>query len=84
MVNLVPLSNKMFKNLEEFNLDGKAPDILISCGKRSIYASLFLGSEDSLFLPKQYFVLSISFLNNLLYKIYYLKIWTFSSHSHPK
>ena len=41
-VNLLPLSNKMFKNLEEFSLDGKAPDILISCGKRSIYASLFI------------------------------------------
>ena len=41
-VNLLPLSNKMFKNLGEFSLDGKAPDILISCGKRSIYASLFI------------------------------------------
>ena len=27
-VNLVPLSNKMFKNLGEFSLDGKVPDIL--------------------------------------------------------
>ena len=41
-VNLLPLSNVMFKNLNDFNLDSKAPDILISCGKRSIYASLFI------------------------------------------
>ena len=41
-VNLLPLSNMMFKNLSDFNLDSKAPDILISCGKRSIYASLFI------------------------------------------
>ena len=41
-VNLLPLSNVMFKNLSDFNLDSKAPDILISCGKRSIYASLFI------------------------------------------
>ena len=41
-VNLLPLSNMMFKNLSDFNLDSKVPDILISCGKRSIYASLFI------------------------------------------
>jgi mitochondrial fission protein ELM1 len=41
-VNLLPLSNMMFKNLSDFNLASKAPDILISCGKRSIYASLFI------------------------------------------
>ena len=41
-VNLLPLSNMMFKNLSDFNLNSKAPDILISCGKRSIYASLFI------------------------------------------
>ena len=41
-VNLLPLSNVMFKNLNDFNLDSKVPDILISCGKRSIYASLFI------------------------------------------
>ena len=41
-VNLIPLSNMMFKNLSDFNLNSKAPDILISCGKRSIYASLFI------------------------------------------
>ena len=41
-VNLLPLSNVMFKNLSDFNLDSKVPDILISCGKRSIYASLFI------------------------------------------
>ena len=41
-VNFLPLSNMMFKNLSDFNLDSKAPDILISCGKRSIYASLFI------------------------------------------
>ena len=46
-VNLVPLSNKMFKNLGEFSLDGKAPDILISCGKRSIYASLFIKKKSN-------------------------------------
>ena len=41
-VNFLPLSNMMFKNLSDFNLDSKVPDILISCGKRSIYASLFI------------------------------------------
>ena len=41
-VNLLPMSNMMFKNLSDFNLDSKVPDILISCGKRSIYASLFI------------------------------------------
>ena len=41
-VNLLPLSNMMFKNISEFSLDLKVPDILISCGKRSIYASLFI------------------------------------------
>ena len=41
-VNFLPLSNMMFKNLGDFNLDSKVPDILISCGKRSIYASLFI------------------------------------------
>ena len=41
-VNLLPTSNMMFKNLSDFNLDSKVPDILISCGKRSIYASLFI------------------------------------------
>ena len=41
-VNFLPLSNMMFKNLSDFNLNSKAPDILISCGKRSIYASLFI------------------------------------------
>ena len=41
-VNLLPLSNVMFQNLNDFNLDSTAPDILISCGKRSIYASLFI------------------------------------------
>ena len=46
-VNLLPLSNKMFKNLGEFSLDGKAPDILISCGKRSIYASLFIKKKSN-------------------------------------
>ena len=40
--NILPLSNKMFKNLEEFSSNQKTPDILISCGKRSIYASLFI------------------------------------------
>ena len=46
-VNLLPLSNKMFKNLGEFSLYGKAPDILISCGKRSIYASLFIKKKSN-------------------------------------
>ena len=46
-VNLLPLSNKMFKNLGEFSLDGKVPDILISCGKRSIYASLFIKKKSN-------------------------------------
>ena len=44
-VNFLPLSNMMFKNLSDFNLDSKAPDILISCGKRSIYASLFIKNK---------------------------------------
>ncbi len=41
-VNFLPLSNIMFENLSDFNLDSEVPDILISCGKRSIYASLFI------------------------------------------
>ena len=45
--NLLPLSNKMFENLGEFSLDEKTPDILISCGKRSIYASLFIKKKSN-------------------------------------
>ena len=46
-VNFLPLSNMMFKNLSDFNLDSKVPDILISCGKRSIYASLFIKKKST-------------------------------------
>ena len=41
-VGLLPITKMMFKNLDDFYLESKLPDIIISCGKRSIYASLFI------------------------------------------
>ena len=42
-VGILPISKIIFNNYEQISLETNAtPDIIISCGKRSVYASLYL------------------------------------------